>query len=83
MALRRRARGAEANPVRSVRIEGPIWARAVARAEAEGLTISEVIKRFVEGYGDRHLNAPRSVMAYAATRATPAVAPPEFAAPVN
>jgi hypothetical protein len=65
MAGRRRAAN---NPARSVRIEDPIWDRAVNRATAEGTTISEVIQLFVEGYSKGMLNAPRVQVVYQTPR---------------
>ena len=37
-------------PVRSVRISDPIWNEAKSNAEAEGLTISDVIARLLDRY---------------------------------
>lgn len=54
-------------PARSVRIDDDVWSRARARAKSDGITISEVINRFVEGYAEGHINAPQMRMVYGET----------------
>jgi hypothetical protein len=47
-----------------VRIDTDRWERAVRRATFEQTTISEVIGRFVEGYGRGLINAPKVQVVY-------------------
>lgn len=56
-------------PVRSVRVEDQLWARAQKRAKAERLTMSEVLHRFVEGYANGRINAPQVQTVFTNTRA--------------
>ena len=51
-------------PARSVRIHDDVWSSARERAKDDGITISEVINRFVEGYAEGHLAAPQMRMVY-------------------
>lgn len=51
-------------PVRSVRVADPLWNKAVRRAEGEGLTMSDVLHRFTEGYANGMVNVPRMQMVY-------------------
>lgn len=51
-------------PARSVRIDDDLWSRARERAKSDGITISEVINRFVEGYAEGHLDVPQMRMVY-------------------
>lgn len=57
-------RGEKYAPVRSVRVGEPTWKKASKRAEREGLTMSEVIFRFVQGYADGDIAAPQMQMVY-------------------
>lgn len=41
-----------ATPLRQVRISNATWLKAKARAEREGLTMSDVIRAHLEDYGD-------------------------------
>lgn len=59
--------GSKYAPARSVRIDDDVWSRARARAKADGVTISEVINRFVEGYAEGRIDAPRLRMVYGST----------------
>lgn len=51
-------------PVRSVRIADELWARAMARADEDGVTMSYVIQMFVEGYADRKIELPWVITIY-------------------
>lgn len=51
-------------PVRSVRVDNATWEMAAKRAEKDGLTMSTVMLRFIEGYATGHLAAPRMEMVY-------------------
>ena len=55
-------------PVRSVRVEDQLWARAQKRAKSEGLTMSEVLHRFTEGYASGRINAPQVLTVFTNTR---------------
>lgn len=43
---------------RSVRINNETWGKALRRAAKDGLTMSEVINRFVEGYANGDTDVP-------------------------
>jgi|NGEPerStandDraft_6_1074524.scaffolds.fasta_scaffold169658_2 antitoxin component of RelBE/YafQ-DinJ toxin-antitoxin module len=60
----RRPNGSEAYPVRSVRISDGVWAKAKARSEREGVTVSRVASLLIEGYADGALNLPVTVLIY-------------------
>lgn len=49
-------------PVRSVRVEDELWARAMTRAHAEGTTISTVLQGFLEAWADDLLDMPTTVL---------------------
>lgn len=70
------------NPARSVRVDDPTWDKAVRRAVFEGTTISTVVQRFVKGYAEGLINAPRMQLVCAAPRSggSPPTATPEAAA---
>lgn len=53
-------------PVRSVRVDDQMWTKARKRAKKDGMTMSEVISRFVEGYATGNVDAPRMQMVYSA-----------------
>ena len=58
---RRRVRRPDGNPgypVRSARISDDVWDKAQRRATYEGVTMSQVIHEFVDGYGSRLVDLP-------------------------
>jgi hypothetical protein len=44
------ARAPRANDVRTIRIKDPIWDTAMAKADAQGQTLAEVIRSFLIAY---------------------------------
>jgi hypothetical protein len=61
-------------PVRSVRVDDALWARARARATYEGVTMSQVLYEFTKGYAEGLLNRPKVQLVY--TQPTEAVEVP-------
>lgn len=60
-------RGGKYAPTHSVRVEEDIWEKASARAAAEGLTMSNVMHMFIEGYAEGRISAPRVQLVYTKT----------------
>jgi hypothetical protein len=58
------SRASKYPPVRSVRVDEALWARAKRRAKADGVTMSDVMFRFVEGYAKGMLNLPKVQVVY-------------------
>lgn len=80
MARSNRPKGAPANPSRSVRVDDTTWNKAVSRANYEGVTMSEVLLRFVQGYAAGLLNLPRVQVVYSTSAGSvPAPSPPSEA----
>lgn len=40
-------------PTRSIRIPDPLWRRALAKAEREGVSIGEIIRRLLASWVER------------------------------
>lgn len=55
-------------PTRTIRVNDETWERAKSRAESEGLTISQVLTRFVTGYGERKIEVPKMQIVYPAAK---------------
>lgn len=62
--MARRPNGSPEAPVRSVRITDPLWAKAKRRADHEGVTMSEVLASFVQGYADGYIDMPQVKIVY-------------------
>jgi hypothetical protein len=60
----RRPKGSKELPSRSARVSDPIWKRAVIRAKEEDTTVSAVIVAFLDGYGLRRINPPKTEVVY-------------------
>lgn len=60
----RRPNGVKELPVRSARISDEVWEKARIRANYEGITMSNVMSLFVEGYSTGALNLPRITVMY-------------------
>lgn len=43
-----------ATPLRNVRVDDALWARALEAAEANGETISDAVREFLERYARKH-----------------------------
>jgi hypothetical protein len=74
---RRRIRRPDGNPgypVRSARISDDVWDKAQRRATYEGVTMSQVIHEFVDGYGSNLVDLPKVEVTFAKPR-TAAVPP--------
>ena len=52
------------SPVRSVRVDDELWHRAQIRAAADGVTMSRVLLRFVQGYADGRVDLPRTELVF-------------------
>lgn len=49
---------------RSLRCTPEAWQKAQTRADKEGVTLTHVLREFVEGYGNGDLNLPKVVKVY-------------------
>lgn len=56
-------------PVRSVRVDDELWEKARRRATYEGVTMSQVLYEFTQGYAEGLLNRPQRQMVYTPARA--------------
>ena len=56
--------GENSDPVRSLRCDSRVWDAAMRRAEGDGVTISEAVRRLLEAYGRGMVNLPRMVMVH-------------------
>jgi hypothetical protein len=48
----------------SIRVEERMWAKAKERAASEGVTITQVLREFLNGYALEKLDMPRIVRDY-------------------
>ena len=58
----------EENRARSVRIDGPVYAKARRRAREEGVTWSYVIQVLTEGYAEGLIDLPQVEIKYSQPR---------------
>ena len=64
----RRPNGSKLNPVRSVRCSDAAWDAAKARADAEGVTMSDVLVLIIEGWAAGLIDLPVWVLTYSQPR---------------
>lgn len=61
-------RGSGSDAVRSVRVPAEVWQAAKARATAEGVTVSYVLRLLVDGYSKGLLDLPTITTTYTPIR---------------
>lgn len=59
-----KARKTPPTTTRSIRCSPEAWRKAQIRADKEGVTLTHVLREFVEGYANGELNLPKVVKVY-------------------
>lgn len=64
MTKQKKTRKSPPTTTRSIRCTPEAWRKAQVRAAREGVTMTHVLREFVEGYGNGELNLPKVVKVF-------------------